>query len=231
MTRCQSNLNFPASGLAWTAPNPLRCELATARVVVRPYRLDDAEAVFRVINDSREHLLPWMPWARGHRQPAETAKYVAEQIIALTAGPAFNAIGLGVFDKATGDFLGGTGVHDVRPDTASCETGYWVRPDRCGRGLATEACALAISWALTDQSLGGLGLRRVRVYCSSANLPSRRIPEKLGLTAEVHQREDYYVEGLGPTDRLGWGVMTREWDTRAHRAIAAGSVTAEPTAE
>lgn len=219
MTRCASELNFPAVGLGWSAPEPVRCALETERLLIRSYRLEDAEPVFRVINDSRDHLLPWMPWARGHQQIADTVKYIAEQIISLTAGPRFTNIGVGIFEKSTGDFLGGTGVHDVRTDTASCETGYWLRADRCGSGYATEACARIISWAFAGQHTGGLGLRRMRIYCSGANAASARVPVKLGLRQEVHQREDYYLETLGPTDRLGWGVMASEWDHARHRAL------------
>ena len=140
MTRNQNEANFPASGHRWSAPDLVRCHLESPRLTVRAYRLEDAEAVFHAVNDYREHLLPWMPWARGHRQMADTVKYIAEQIIATTAGPLFTGIGVGIFERASGEFLGGTGVHDVRPDTASCETGYWIRGDRCGQGFAAEAC-------------------------------------------------------------------------------------------
>ncbi len=211
------------AGLGWTASVPIPCELRSARLTVRLCRLDEAEMCWTVLNASRDHLLPWMPWARTeHREVAGTARYLAEQILARTSGTGFNKIGLGIFESDTGEFVGGTGVHDVRSDTASCETGYWIRHDRIGRGYATEACARVLSWALSDQAAGGLGLRRVRIFCSSANAASRRIPEKLGLRQEVCQREDYYVEGLGPTDRLGWGVMAREWDCQHHRLGASG---------
>lgn len=221
MTRCQSEMNFPSPGLGWTAPVPVRCQIETPRMVIRPYRLNEAHQINSIINANRDTLLPWMPWARSqHAEVAGTAKYIAEQILAQSAGHAFASIGVGIFERENGEFLGGTGVHDVRTDTASCETGYWIRGDRCGQGLATEACRHLISWALTDQSAGGLGLRRVRIFCSAANAASRRIPEKLGLRQEVHQRDDYYIEGLGPTDRLGWGVMADEWDTARHALLS-----------
>jgi len=219
MTHCASELNFPSPGLAWSAPDPIRVDLETERLLIRAYRLEDAQEAYGVIQDSLDHLMPWMPWAPGHTSLAFTAKYLAEQMLALTAGPKFKEIGVGIFEKATGDFIGGTGVHDVRPDTASCETGYWIRHDRTRRGYASEACGRILSWALSDQSSGGLGLRRVRIYCSSANAPSSKVPERLGLTAEVRQREDYYIKGIGATDRLGWGVMASEWDCENHRVI------------
>ncbi len=219
MTRCASELAFPSRGLAWRAPDPISVALETERLTIRSYRLEDAPEVFRVIADSREHLLPWMPWASGHTSVEFTSKYLAEQMLARGSGPAFTGIGIGIFEKDGGAFVGGTGVHDARADTASCETGYWIRHDRVGRGYATEACGRVLSWALGDQDAGGLGLRRVRVYCSSGNLASARVPEKLGLTPEVRQRDDYYIEGIGPTDRLGWGVMANEWDTTRHSII------------
>lgn len=221
MTHCASELNFPSPGLGWVAPSPVRIDIETPRLNIRGYTLGDAQEVFEVIHDSLDHLMPWMPWAPGHTSVAFTTKYIAEQIMSMTAGPNFTNVGVGIFEKDTGSFVGGTGVHDVRRDTASCETGYWIRHDRVGHGYAREACAHALSWALGEQTAGGLGLRRVRVYCSSANAPSAKIPERLGLTAEVRQRQDYYIEGIGPTDRLGWGVMANEWDCKSHQIVQA----------
>tara|TARA_R110000782_G_scaffold54637_16_gene115579 strand:+ start:3061 stop:3741 length:681 start_codon:yes stop_codon:yes gene_type:complete len=221
MTHCASELAFPSPGLGWTAPNPVRCELTTRRLSIRAFRLDEAQSLNHVVVASRDRLLPWLPWARSqHEHLAGTAKFIAEQQLAMTAGHALSMFFVGIFDSESGELLGGTGVSDIRANTASCEIGYWIRSDRQGLGYATEACARVLSWALSDQSDGGLGLRRVRIYCSAANEASRRVPTKLGLHKEVHQREDYYVEGHGPTDRLGWGVMAQEWDCTLHRLNA-----------
>jgi hypothetical protein len=40
-------------------------ELVGDRVVVRPFRAVDTEALWQAIDSSREHLTPWMGWARG----------------------------------------------------------------------------------------------------------------------------------------------------------------------
>ena len=189
----------------------------TPRLLVRSYELTDAEALFEAVSSSREHLLPWMAWAReGHTDAASSAHYITGQILAMRDSKAFGNVGVGIFDKQSGRLLGGTGVHGVHRDTASAETGYWVRADATNRGVCTEATAGVLSWALGEQEMGGLGLRRVVIYCSAANAPSRRVPEKLGLRAEVMQRQDYFVPGIGCTDRLGWGVLAEEWDCRRH---------------
>ena len=74
---------------------------------------------------------------------------------------------------------------------------------------------------LLPQAEGGLGLNRVRVFCSADNTPSSRVPEKLALTPELRQRADYFVPDHGVTDRLGWGVLAGEGATSSHRPRAA----------
>lgn len=217
MPRC-ANETDTGQGLGWTPPDPFVVRFETERLLIRAYELADAEALFEAVSSSREHLLPWMPWARvGHGDVAASAHYITTQIMALRDREAFNAVGIGVFERDTGRLLGGTGVHGVHRDTACAETGYWIRADAVGRGYCTEATAGVLSWALGEQAGGGLGLRRVVIYCSAQNVASRRIPEKLGLRQEVHQREDYFVPGYGCTDRIGWGVLAGEWDCGEHR--------------
>lgn len=221
MTRCASENLYPAQGLAWEPPETITCHLQTDRLIVRAYTLNDAPALFEAINESREdHLLPWMPWARdAHHTIESTTKYVCEQALAIANPASFNNVGTGIFCKQTGRFLGGSGIHDVRRDTASCETGYWIRKGETGKGYAQEACRRTISWALEDQSRAGMGLRRVRIYCSNLNAPSAKLIANLGIRREVHQRDDYYIDGLGLSDRLGWGVLKDEWDCANHKAV------------
>ncbi len=221
MTHCNSENLFPVEGLGWTPPSPLTCSLESERLIIRSYQLGDAQEFFDAICDSRDgHLLPWMPWAKdNHRTLESTTKYICEQNLAFADPATFNNVGTGIFCKESGRYLGGTGVHDIRKDTASCETGYWIRRDAIGQGYAREACARTISWALATHSNKGLGLQRVRIYCSDKNVHSCRLVEQLGITAEVRQRNDYYIETIGATDRLGWGVMSDEWDCEKHCAV------------
>jgi len=219
MTRCHSEPHRPDQGLAWKEPDPIDFRIETPRLVVRLCELEEAKEVFDVINSCRDALLPWMPWAKTeHHELSSTTEYIAKQLNRSRKPLTPDGVGLAIFDKATGDFVGGTGFHDLRRDTASVEIGYWVRADRQRQGICTEAVAHWISRLLTPQDSGGVGLRRVRIYCSAENVASSRVPQKLGLRQEVHQRQDYFVPDHGVTDRLGWGVMADEWDTREHRA-------------
>ncbi len=217
MTHCASERET-GLGLGWAASDPFTVRFETPRLLIRAWEAADAPALFDAVRQSRERLLPWVDWARdGHRTAGESLAYITGQAAALRDPATFLGVGVGIFDRETDRVLGGTGIHDVRRDTASAETGYWVRADAWGRGIATEATRHVLSWCFRPQADGGLGLRRVRIYCSSANAASRRVIEKLGIRHEVHQRADYFVRDVGVTDRLGWGVLDDEWDTAGHR--------------
>lgn len=220
MARCDSETRYPSEGLGWRPPDLTTIRFETDRLVIRGYELSDIEALFRAVEACRATLRPWMAWAeKSHRELAETAQFVANQIVDTRTPETWAKVSLGVFLKEGGAFIGSTGVHDVRRDTASCETGYWIHADHRGRGYATEACRATISWALRAQDRNGLGLRRVRIFCAKENRASVRVIEKLGIRKEVEMPEDYWIEGVGLTTRMGWGVLAREWDTLTHGAI------------
>ncbi len=223
MTQCSSENLYPVAGYGWAPPEPMPLEIESERLTIRPYRRDDIETIYRVVNESREHLIPWLPWCRsGYLDLDSSTHEIANQIMELRKPMELTRVIFGLFLKGTGELIGGSGIHDIRRDTASCETGYWVVQKHTRKGYAEEACRRTISWAIQDQRKGGMGLRRVRIHCSDRNEPSAKLISKLGITAEVMQREDYFVEGVGCTNRLGWGVLKDEWDCEHHRAVTPG---------
>ena len=215
MARCDSEIKYPYEGLGWRPPDLTNIRFESERLLIRGYELSDVDAVYKAVNDCRPELRPWMPWAdKDHLEPASTAQYITAQIMNTRKPETWVNVGLAIFLKETGEFIGGTGVHDVRRDTASCETGYWIVSKLTGNGYATEACRRTIDWALAPQDSNGLGLRRVRVFCSSHNIASMKVIEKLGIRKEVEMKDDYWIEGIGCSTRLGWGVMADEWNNK-----------------
>lgn len=220
MTRCSSENQFPSTGLDWVAPEPLPLRIESERLVLRTYTLEDVEEVYRVVNETRDHLIPWLPWCRtGYTDMDVSTHEISTFIMEMRKPMELARVIFGVFLKDTGELIGGSGIHDIRRDTASCETGYWIAQKHTRRGYGGEACRRTISWALQHQEHGGMGFQRVRIYCSDQNEASTRLIGSLGIRKEVEQRADYFVEGIGCTGRLGWGVMREEWDCEHHRVI------------
>ncbi|HEX6776713.1 MAG TPA: N-acetyltransferase, partial [Ktedonobacterales bacterium] len=55
---------------------PLFEELQGERVIVRPYRVEDAEALQAAVAESREHLRPWLPFADAHQSVEESRDFI-----------------------------------------------------------------------------------------------------------------------------------------------------------
>ena len=90
----------------------------------------------------------------------------------------------GIFDRSESEVLGGTGLHP-RIDPDALEIGYWIRVDRIGDGLATEAAR-----ALLEAGSDLPGIERIVIKCDPENEASRRIPEKLGFALLERVEDD-----------------------------------------
>ncbi|MEU3188966.1 GNAT family protein [Streptomyces sp. NPDC006923] len=139
-------------------------------------------------------LVPDLPAARAlltsyaEKQAADTARiYGIWQDATLVGGvlfPKFNA------------------VH------GTCEVGCWLEPAATGRGLVTRAAEVLIDWAVEER-----GIHRVEWLVSSANLPSVRVAQRLGMTRDGVLRENYPYRGVRQDTEI-WSVLAPEWRKR-----------------
>src|SRR6185295_14653336 len=165
---------------------------------------------------SRPTLHPWMPWAVNDNRTVEECIYNIERFRRERERPTPESYATGIFDRATGEALGSTGLHRLKPELQQAEIGYWVRADRRRQGLCSEAVAHLLSAAFTPQPEGGWGFRRLEIFCAGDNEASRGVPAKLGLRRECDMRAVRWREGRGWEDTLGWGVLAEEWDRQRH---------------
>jgi RimJ/RimL family protein N-acetyltransferase len=162
------------AGPVFAAAPPERIELPAGAALVRadPAR---AAAAAVAIAESREHLRPWMAWAR---EPATEAGLATFLATAADLWDRRRDFGFTIVDAATDAVLGGCGLHG-RVGIDGLEIGYWVHVDRVGRGLATAAAA-----ALVEAAFAIPGVRRIRIQCEDGNVRSARVPEKLGFRCD-----------------------------------------------
>jgi RimJ/RimL family protein N-acetyltransferase len=118
-------------------PNPAY-RIETKRLVLRCWQPQDAALMREAAAASKEHLLPFMPWAVNEPESVESK---IERIRTFRAkfdrGEDFV---YGVFDRDETRVLGGSGLH-TRIGEEGLEIGYWIHKDFIGQGLATELSA------------------------------------------------------------------------------------------
>ena len=150
--------------------------LTGPRVVLRPWRADDVDAVTAACQDpeiQRWTQVP-VPYERTHAEGFVGG--IAEQTRA--GGGALFAVVL-----PDGAFVGSIGLFP--PHEGVGEIGYWTAAPYRGRGLTSEAVRVLSEWAFTEHSL-----HRVQLLVHPANQGSRRVAERAGFLAEgvIRQR-------------------------------------------
>lgn len=201
---------------------PLFDELRGERVLLRPYRLADAEALFAAIAESRAHLRPFMPWEKNHQTLDDTRDWLAHVEAEWRLR---ESLTLSIWEAATGRFLGGTGYHEREEhawEAGRFEIGYWLRQSAEGHGYITEAVRL-----LTDYAFDSLGANRVEITCDSRNLRSAAVPHRLGFVLEGWLRNQMPAADGTLADRLIF-ALTRD-DPRWPASMLASAPTSAST--
>lgn len=177
--------------------------IVTARTVLRCWSPADAPLLAAAIEDSLEHLRPWMPWAHDEPQPLE------QRIALLRRFRGQFDLGqdqvYGVFDRDETRVIGGTGLHPrVGPDTR--EIGYWIAQDCEGKGLVTELVA-----ALTRVAFEIDRVARVEIHCDPENVRSAAVPRRAGYTHEGTLRQRIQTLGGTRRDSMIWSLLADEY--------------------
>jgi RimJ/RimL family protein N-acetyltransferase len=159
---------------------PLFDELRGERVIVRPYRESDAQALFEAVAESREHLRPWVPFADAHQTIEESRDWlIHRQSVWLLR----EDLPLSIWEKEMQRFLGGTGLKPRDWEIRYFEIGYWLRASAAGHGYLTEAIGLLIEFAFTS-----LAANRVEIRCDERNKRSVAVAQRLGFKQEARLR-------------------------------------------
>ena len=142
-------------------------------VQLRPPRTDDADALFRVF--SQPEVTRY--WSRPPmRARVEAEGLLAEMDEAFAARSMLNWL---VLHRSADAAIGTCTLFHFQPRNRCAEIGYALVPECWGRGLASEAVALALAWGF-----GRLGLQRIEACTDPRNERSRRLLERLGFRSE-----------------------------------------------
>ncbi|HLV97650.1 MAG TPA: GNAT family N-acetyltransferase [Ktedonobacterales bacterium] len=186
---------------------PIFDELRGERVIVRPYRVEDAEALRAAVQESRDHLRPWLPFADEHQSVEESRDFIIRSMAKWLLRENFT---LSIWDSATGAFLGGTGFHIHDWELRFFEVGYWLRASAEGHGYMTEAVRL-----LADFLFVQLGAQRVQIRCNALNTRSAAVAQRLGFIQEARLRNERLAPDGSVSDTLIFSLIPSDprWPT------------------
>jgi len=156
--------------------------IETDRLIIREPRAGDGKAVNEGKVETYDMLHQWMPWANAPTTIEEDELTMREMHIKFLQRVDLAML---AFDKASGQFLGGSGLHRFDWDTRIIEIGYWYRKSAHGKGYATEATKALIRYAFDV-----LQANKVIIAHADGNEASKRVIEKCGFKHEYVAQKD-----------------------------------------
>jgi RimJ/RimL family protein N-acetyltransferase len=156
--------------------------LHTERLELRPWQAADAPRVVEVMADRSMHRFLALPEPY---TPAAATEYVTG--VAARGPREGTGLEFAVVERASGQIVGSAALRlGSDPDV-----GYWIAPEKQGRGYATETTTALADWAF------GVGLPRVRLDCDVRNLASARVALAAGFRFEGAGRDVFTGGGYG----------------------------------
>jgi RimJ/RimL family protein N-acetyltransferase len=179
--------------------------IITTRLVIRCLEPMDVPLIHTAVNQSLEHLLPWMLWAK--QEPVSLQERIEYLRIVRGKFDLGMDYAYGIFNRSGTILVGAAGLH-TRLGQGVREIGYWIHKEYLNQGYATETSA-----ALTRAAFEIDHVTRVEIHCDPRNIRSAAVPRKLGYIHEAtlhHRVED--VNG-NLRDSMIWSLFENNYPT------------------
>lgn len=157
-------------------------EFLGERVLVRPLRPGDGATVWEAVEESREQIAQWLPWVEKMRGPADCEEAAR---LGSARWQTREDLMVSVWDKASGHYLGGSGLHRIDWSVPAFEIGYWLRTSAWGQGFVAETVQVLCRFAFET-----LGANRMEIRCDGPNARSIAVPRRLGFVQEATLRNN-----------------------------------------
>lgn len=169
--------------------------IETERLLLRPWEVADAQALYAVAKDPL--IGPPAGWPP--HESAQMSREVIETVFSLPETYAIAMRDSGRIVGCVGLLFGANGNVPMAEGDGQAEIGYWVGSAWWGLGIAPEAARALIRHAFDD-----LGIRTIWATLRADNAKSRRVLDKLGFS---YARTDPAVPCEVAGDRCDQVVM------------------------
>lgn len=177
--------------------------MTSDRLILRRFARRDIDALTEAVSSSIAELNQWLPWAHLGYGKEDSASYIRDSVHSWREGRAYDFTIRLRSDLAV--HIGNISVWSVSRMGRAAEIGYWIRTDRAGSGLATEACQRMLALGFDE-----MGFHKINLRIASGNRQSERVAEKLGFSRDGILRDELLVRGRW-IDHTLFSLLEHEW--------------------
>lgn len=171
------------------------------RLMLRMLSARDAEPLFHLIDQSRDHLKTWLPWIDDTENVDDTMDFIKGSFDLYN-----NKQGIisGIFYDET--LVGVIAFNKFNWSAKIGSIGYWLATHATGKGIMTTAVTALLTYGFIE-----LDLNRIEIRVAEQNIASRAIPEKLNFLQEGKLRDAEWLNNHY-VDHIVYSILKREWN-------------------
>lgn len=171
----------PPPEIVWPEAFP---RLETPRLVLRQFRTDDLDGLFRCLSNPGTVRFVMDPVD----EPETLRGVLDEYIQGHGEGDSLN---WALEEKASGAYAGSVSLQEFSFHDRFSEAAFDLDSMFQGKGLMTEALG-----AVLDLAFGGMQLHRVEARVVAGNTRSEKLLERLGFRSEGTLRQSFLLQGI-----------------------------------
>ena len=185
--------------------NDLLTPIETARLTIRPYRIEDASWYFEMSLRNKQHLARYESKNSIMSIMKETdAEKTINDFISLWDEQKYRF--LGVFLKDTNDFVAQIYLGKLNDDLPEFGIGYITDVNHEGNGYVTEAVS-----AVVKELFEKVNAHRIQIETDDTNLRSIGVAERCGFVREGHLRKNKRALDGSHTGTIFFGLLKEDY--------------------
>ena len=176
--------------------------LETPRLILRPFRDDDAPVFSRYRSDPE--VARYQGWAAPYR--LKQAIQFINHMKAATPGAPGQWYQVAFERKADGVVIGDCVFKVLEDDIHQAEIGFTLAGEYHGQGYASEGVGRLLGYLFEE-----INLHRVRANCDPQNAASIRLMKRLGMRHEGRWIKSLWYKGAW-ADEDWFAILREEWE-------------------
>jgi RimJ/RimL family protein N-acetyltransferase len=178
---------------------PVASFFETERLVVRPFRNDDAEpfAAYRADPD----VARFQSWSD---YTLDQARDFVASLQSEQPGVPGDWFQLAIEVRATGALAGDLALHVDADEPRQAEIGFTLDPSHQGQGIATEALTAYLRWLFP-----AFDLHRIIAVTDALNTSAQALLTRVGFRQEAHFVDNVFFKGAWGSEHL-YAILDRE---------------------
>ena len=159
--------------------------IESSRLKIRDFLKEDLDIVHQLV--AEPDIYKYQHW--GPNTLDDTTDFINMCITAQFDKPRLT-YEMCILDLKTNEFIGAIGMRIKSQLSKKADLGYWIRKDRWGNGLGTEATKAMIKFGFEK-----LHMNKIYATAAPENKGSSRVLEKSGMKKEGLLKDDLFIRG------------------------------------